>query len=114
MRTAEEAKRDFMIALPHFRHAMTLARDEAGDGGMIGIGIIAIPAGGQSGQIVARFNAAEFFEDLATLLGAPAQTEDDVLDAKAQQIVDMVRASGGRIVDEAVAPPSGAAGGSNE
>jgi hypothetical protein len=95
----EEVKNKFRQALPYFRLAMEEAKEKAGEGGKVGFGVIAVPKVGD-GRITAQFDGAEFFEDLALLIGVGPSTEDEVLDAKAKRIVDMFGA--GNIVSTPV------------
>lgn len=102
--TQEEAKEKILLALPYMRHAVEKAAAE----GSVEVGILATQPSG-AGRIVARFQAAEFFEDLATALGVGELTEAERLDAKAQAIVDAF-APLGRIVDQ----PAGSLSEGNE
>ncbi len=80
----EAARQRMLSVLPHFRYAV---RDAASKG-KVEIGILAVaPDGG--GHVVCRFDAEDFFKDLAHVLCAGPQTADDEMSAKAQQIVDI-------------------------
>jgi hypothetical protein len=81
---------------------MKLAVKEAGVGGAVEIGLLAIPADNQGGRVVARFNAGEFWEDLAAVIDAPDESEETQSEAQAQHIVDTIRAMGGTIVDSSI------------
>jgi len=72
-----------LIALPYMRHAV---KDAAGTG-KVHIGILSVKEDG-SGRVVAKFEAPEFFEDLALILDAPKQTEEDDLRASAVALLD--------------------------
>ena len=98
----EEARQRVLQVIPHLRYAMKDAAKEAGEGGTVEIGILAVKHDGSGGRVVCRFNAGEFWEDLALVVNAPRQTEESEMDAKAQQLVDAVRASGATIVSEPV------------
>jgi len=71
------------LAIGYMRHA---AKDAAKDGA-VEIGILSVKESG-AGRVVARFEAPEFFEDLALIIGAPEQTKEDDLKAEAAQLLD--------------------------
>lgn len=83
MTTKEEAIKKMLTALPYMRHAMA----EAAKNGSPHIGILSVKPDG-SGRVEAKFEAPEFFKDLAVILDAPAQTEEDNLNAGALSILD--------------------------
>lgn len=85
MSTKEEIKEKLLLALPHFRYAMKCAAAEGGADNKIGIGIMYY--GDKGGKITARFEAPEFFEDLATLIDALPYTEEDEEGAKAEEFL---------------------------
>jgi hypothetical protein len=81
-----------LVAIPFMRHAMKQASQE----GQAKIGILSVREGG--GTVVAQFDAPEFFDELALIVGAPPQTEEDDLNAGARAIIDRLGlrgASGG-------------------
>jgi len=82
MADKEEARRKMLEALPHFRHAVRQAAAE----GKVMIGVLSVKDDG-SGRVSARFDAPEFFEDLAALLDAPPETEDDRMQASAEELL---------------------------
>jgi hypothetical protein len=94
--STESIRQKVLLCIPHFRHAIKKARAE----GKAEIGILAITDKG--GRVICHFEAEEFIEDLAKLVGAGPHTEEDEMVASAQEIVDLVRASGGSIVDKPV------------
>ena len=66
------ATRRLLGAIPYFRVAIA----DAAKKGKVELGILAtLPDG--SGNIEVRFAAEEFFNDLALLVDAPPQTEED-------------------------------------
>jgi hypothetical protein len=73
-----EARNRLLQAIPYLRFAV----EEAKKDGAVYFGILAIQADG-SGNIKAKFEAEDFFKDLDIILDAPAQTEDDILNAQA-------------------------------
>lgn len=74
----DAAKERLLAALPYFRKAVSDAKKK----GAVQLGVLATNPDG-SGNIEVRFEASEFFDDLATVLGAPPQTEEDDMKAKA-------------------------------
>jgi hypothetical protein len=84
----EEKRRETAIdkmkkALPFMRHAVKLAAAD----GAVHFGILSVRPDG-SGTVMAKFEAAEFFDDLALIVGAPEQTKDDEMKAEAARILD--------------------------
>lgn len=93
----EEIRERLLRGLKHMRLAAEFAKETAeANGGTVKIGILATRADGAR-KICCTFDAPAFFDDLATVLGIPPLTEDDKLDCAADEIVDMVRRSGGTI-----------------
>ena len=80
---AEEARQKMLKAITFMRHAAK----EASKKGVVYIGILAVNPD-ETGQVVARFEAPGFFDDLAALIDAPDQTEDDDLGALALRLAD--------------------------
>jgi hypothetical protein len=78
----EKARARLLEALPYFRHAANNAKE----GGKIQLGILSVKDG-KSGQIVARFDADDFFDDLALILDAPPQTKNDDMRAAAEALL---------------------------
>lgn len=78
----EEAVERMKQALPYFRHAIS----EAAKSGDVKLGVLSYAPDG-SGQIISSFECAEFFEDIALIIGAAPQTEEDTLQAKAVQFL---------------------------
>lgn len=87
MATKDEIREKLLLALPYFRNAMKKATAEAPPGSTIGVGILHYTRSG-SGKIVAKFEAPEFFEDIAMLIDAPAYTEADDAMANEQAKAD--------------------------
>lgn len=85
MNKKQEATERLLQALPYFRHAVSEAQAE----GKVQFGILCIKSDG-SGSIKAQFDASDFFEDIALILDAPPQTEDDTLNVKADQILQQL------------------------
>lgn len=77
-KTVEQARDSLTRALPYFRHAVEEARKK----GIVKLGILSENRDG-SGKLEMKFECDEFFEDLALVLGAPAQSEEDTINAKA-------------------------------
>jgi len=88
MRTREEAIDAMKSVIHHFRHSMEEAKSAAGPDGTVGFGILAVHKDG-SGVLISRFDAPEFFEDLALIIGAPPSTAEDKMDAIATQFMDL-------------------------
>lgn len=83
-KTVDEAKADLLTVIPYIRHAIALANSK----GTARLGILCqFPDG--SGKIEARFDAY-FMENVALVIGAPDQTEEDTLNAEAQEIKDII------------------------
>lgn len=95
----DEAKTRLLAALPHLRFAMA----EAAKNGRAQVGILCLKPD-RTGQIVAQFDAPDFFNDLAEVLGAPPQSEDDNIEAVAERIAQGVRRGVAAGLD---APPKG-------
>jgi hypothetical protein len=78
MKTVEEARATLQSALKHFRFAVADAAKE-------GTPLLAVVAehhdGG--GKLVMKFNCGEFFEDLALVIGASDDTDEEKLEANA-------------------------------
>ena len=68
MKTREDAVRDLLSALPHFRLAMAEAQTLAGTEGTAGIAVVALKQDG-SGQITARFEAPRVLRGLGSCVG---------------------------------------------
>lgn len=81
-KTIEQIKQDLLIALPHFRYAVDQAKKE----GTVKLGILTNRPDG-TGRVVTSFECDEFFDDIATLIGAPPQTAKDNLTASAHEFV---------------------------
>jgi hypothetical protein len=84
-RKKEAAIKKMKLAIGYMRHAVKVAA-ESGD---VEIGILSVKPDG-TGKIVAMFEAPEFFDDLALLIGAPEQTKEDDMKAEAAAILDGV------------------------
>lgn len=82
---ADEARARLLQALPHFRFAMKLAAKN----GAPMVGILSVAPDG-SGSVEAKFAAPDFFDDLALVLGAPAQTTEDDMTAGATKLMQQV------------------------
>ena len=80
----DEAKANILTILPYIRYAVS----EAKKNGTPKLGILCEFPDGR-GKIEASFDV-EFLNDLAILVDAPAQTEEDNLTAAARQISDMI------------------------
>jgi hypothetical protein len=81
-KTVEQAKQDLLAALPHFRYSTA----EAKKNGAVKLGILCEYQDGTK-KLEVSFACDEFFEDLALVLGAPAQSQEDNLKASARQFV---------------------------
>ena len=90
-KTVEQARDSLTRALPYFRHAVEEARKK----GIVKLGILSENPDG-SGKLEMKFDCDEFFEDLALVLGAPPQTEEDSINAKAMAFMQQhgLRVSG--------------------
>ena len=78
-----QARERLLQALPYFRYAAESAAKE----GRVELGILAVKEDG-GGRVCCQFAAEDFFKDLALVLGAPDQTEEDTLEAKATELMD--------------------------
>jgi len=78
-----KARKKMLKAIPFMRHAVK----DAAKKGAVYFGILAVNSD-ETGQVVARFEASEFFDDLAALIDAPDQTEEDDLAALALRLAD--------------------------
>ncbi len=88
---ADDQLERFLLALKHMRYAAEDATREAGEGGKAQLGVLALKKDGKTGRIVCRFDAIEFFEDIAKFLGVPPLTDDDRMDCAARSIADWCR-----------------------
>ena len=79
-KTMDQARADLMAALPHFRYAVA----EAQKNGQVMLGILCERSDG-SRKLEMSFDCAEFFDDLALVLGAAPQSAQDDLQASATQ-----------------------------
>lgn len=80
-------KERMRLALPHLRHAIGLAQKKAGPDGVARLAVIAVKAD-KTGDIIAQFEAAEFFADVAKALGLPTEnTAEEDLDARAEEFI---------------------------
>lgn len=87
-RDIEAVRKDMQAVIPHFRYAIKQAREQAAPEDTIRLGIMIRKPDG-SGQMTATFNAGEFFEDLACLLGLPTEnTKEEEQEAKAIELLD--------------------------
>jgi hypothetical protein len=66
---------------------VTQAKEMAGDTGTVGLAIVALQPDG-SGEVVARLEAPEFFEDVALAIDAGPSTEEDLQEARVRQFLD--------------------------
>jgi hypothetical protein len=82
--TKDEIKQKFLKVLPHFRYAIKQAKEKAGEQGSVQLCVAAMTK--TSGQMLAQFEACEFIEDIAKLIDAPDYTEEDELEAKAEEL----------------------------
>lgn len=73
MNTKEELKAKLLELIPYMKQAIAEANT---DGGKAHIGILQVKPD-DSGRIVGKFRADEFFKDLSDLLDAPEITEED-------------------------------------
>lgn len=83
MKTVEEAKNNLMKALPILRVSM---EEASKNGCTAGIGIISYIKNG-GGNVIVRFEAPEFMEDLAIVLGVGPMTDDERKVALADKIL---------------------------
>lgn len=87
---SDDPKAKILEFLKYARFAVQEAKAECEGWGSVKLGVLVWPNDGKkAGRVACRFDAPEFFEELATLLGAPPLTEEDILDCKAAQIVSM-------------------------
>lgn len=87
MKNDIEALKEKMLAgLPYLRIAAMKAKVN----GTVMLGILSVNPDG-SGQITARFEAQEFFEDLAAILGAGPITEEQHFDANALEFLSNIQ-----------------------
>jgi hypothetical protein len=84
-KTVEEAKETLVSALPYFRKAVADARTSDSEG-TVKMAIVHKYADG-TGKVGMTFDCDEFFDDLALVLGAGPQTEEDDLKAEARKFV---------------------------
>jgi hypothetical protein len=66
---------------------LRLAERDGASYGALKLGVLAVKPGG-GGQIICELDMGPFVSDLATVIDAPVETEDDVMDAKARQLLD--------------------------
>ena len=78
------AKINLLGALPYFRHAVS----EAKKLGPVQLGIIAVLPDGTK-KLEISFDCEEFFKDLAIVLGAGPQTEEETVKADALKFVQI-------------------------
>lgn len=78
----ETAKERLLTVIKHLRFAMK----EAEAGGKVQLGILSVLPD-SSGKITARFDAKDFIEDVALVIGAPPYTENDEMEAKATKLL---------------------------
>jgi hypothetical protein len=82
MKTKEEAIKDLLEVVKYLRYSVKKASAD----GELEIGILSVKPDG-SGKVESRFRANEFIEDIATVIDAPAYTEEDELEAKALELL---------------------------
>lgn len=82
----EAARQRLLTALPYFRNAVADALKE-GPAKLAVITQIPNGEGGTTPKAVMAFDGAEFFEDLAVVLGAAPHTEEDDFKARALQFL---------------------------
>lgn len=88
----EAARQRILRTIPYLRQAMKKAKDAAGESGLAEIGILAVAADGSGGQVVARFAAAEFFDDLALVINAPPETAESQMAADVLELFSLMGA----------------------
>lgn len=74
----EKAKATLVDALDYLRHSVVLAEKT----GTPKLAVLSCNPDG-SGKVIAKFDCAEFFADLATVLGVGEQTQEGKLKAQA-------------------------------
>jgi len=78
---------------PHLRHALRLAKQA---GGHVQIGFLSVHPNG-TGQIVCRFDADEFVEDLAAVLDMGPEMDEQRTATTAKELADRIVAAGGTV-----------------
>lgn len=79
----EEAKDRLMAVIKHLRFAASCAAE--GDN-RVQLGILSVKPDG-AGRVVCQMDVKEFIEDIATVIGAGPQTQEDIEEAKAEQLL---------------------------
>lgn len=94
MAEMSEIRDRLLRGLKHMRLAAEFAKEtaEAG-GGKVKIGILATRADGAR-KIICTFDAPEFFEDIAAVLGVPPITADDKTECAIEMLVDECQSAG--------------------
>lgn len=82
MKSIKEARSDLLSVIPYIRYAI----NEAKENGKPILGIFC-EFNYDAGKIVARFDT-DFIEDIALIISAPKQTDEDNIKAKARQFTD--------------------------
>jgi hypothetical protein len=82
MTTKQEAIDKMLIVIPYFRDAVAKAKET----GVPKLAVTANKPDG-SGEIIMSFDCEEFFADLALIVDAPVQTEEDTMKSKALQFL---------------------------
>lgn len=82
VRTKEQAIADFLVLIPYLRYAIK----NASANGTIKLGILSVKEDG-AGKVECQFDAGDFVEDLARVIGAPDYTKDDELSARAEEML---------------------------
>jgi len=78
----QEAMARLLAGMPYFRNAV----DTASKNGTVKLAILSeMPDG--SGKIECKFECADFFADIATIIDAPAQTKQDDMTAAATRFL---------------------------
>ena len=90
-KTKEQAIETLRAALPYFRKAVADAKKQ----GIVQLGVMATNPDG-SGQVVMRFDSEDFFEDLALVLDAGPQTDEDNKKAGALAFLQRLSIAGPR------------------
>ncbi len=87
----EAIREDMRAVIPHFRYAIKQARKQAAPEDRIRLAVM-IRKPDNSGKVTASFDAEEFFDDLARVLGLPAEnTKEEDQAAKAIELLDTLK-----------------------
>lgn len=97
----ETAKERLLVAIPYFRNAVNSAKANAGAGGKVQMGILAVKPDG-SGKIEMQFDCEEFFKDIEEVLGSPEHTIEKDMEVEAFKFMNQhgIKSSTGDLPDD--------------